>query len=463
MKVKFPLKQTFILASVVSAYMMTSSALAKTEVNPSKPATTSSARSGLLSKFFPQLNKDKLSLNKAAATSEKTVVPYRPGAKAPPKSSGLGPIEFALDKINKTNKNSNNLGKVPTTTAECRDCDNIVKGMQFNTCNNKNDYLEQQIDQIKNGNSFTAAMINAPLRNDTVLKHSCVQMGMSYKFNANNNSFRQCAGNGYSSKVIRPCLSEDYFKMVSNSFDAVSKCMTSYLSPKESTSSHKQDILAVYAMINVESGFHVNAVSGTGAGGIGQFTGTAITSVNQNHLSKVRKTLKGTGNPVCNRLADEVLGETPSMAASSGLSCERISIHNGNPALNMVYTYASLKGTKDTMDNVLFEHERYSNKFSSLSHDEVEKIKRAVMIWAHNTGPSGAWTPAKALLNSYYKTRKVGSADEFINKLEQYMRSHPASSNSKAARRKETSNYYPKISAALKSIEKNIGGGSCLN
>ncbi len=457
-------KRTFILATVVSTSVLLSSSGFAAEKKDQQKSTQGHNLITQFPKMLQALEEAKKKFYPPSKRNDRIVVPYRIGAEPPKRSNeSENTIEYALNKINKANQNASILGQIQSPTANCRDCSDPVQSMRYNTCNDKNDYLESEIKTAKDGKGLLAELIRAPLRGNSTIKASCIQMGMSLKFGPNDTSFRSCNGNTYSGRAVRPCLSENYFKMIANSFDAVSSCMTEYISPGEGNQAHQQDILAVFAMINVESGFHVNAVSGTGAGGIGQFTATAIEQVNKNDIKKVRTMLGSSSNKLCQRLSSEVLSDEVPMQASANRSCDRIAMKNGNPVINMIYTYASLKGVKKDMNNTIFDNKNYSAKFSHLSLNEVNKIKRALMIWSHNTGPSGTWTPAKALLNSYYRSKSIGSADEFLKKMEEYMRAYPASSNKTASRRKETSNYYPKISNALKKIETNIGGGSCLN
>jgi hypothetical protein len=287
-------------------------------------------------------------------------------------------------------------------------------------------------------------------------------MSMEAKFGISSKNFRQCSASNDMSRAFRPCISENYFKMVSNSFNVVSSCLQEYMSPGASEATQSLDVRAAYAMINIESGFHVNAMSGTGAGGAGQLTGPAITDVNETEMSKVRKALEESGDPTCSALSHEFLDSKQPMRAEKGASCDRISVKKGNPVLNMIYTYAYLKWSKNAMNRVVLNDKRYKNKFK-MSDYEKSKIQRALMVWSHNTGPAGTWTPAMTLLNSVYRNKPVTNAETFINELQQYMKKFPARANKSTARRTETSKYFPSITSLLNKIETNVGGGSCVN
>ena len=113
------------------------------------------------------------------------------------------------------------------------------------------------------------------------------------------------------------------------------------------------------------------------------------------------------------------------------------------------------------MDSQIFQNRNYKTKFKLSAYD-LAKIKRALMVWSHNTGPAGTWTPAKALLNSIYRNKPVTNADQFIDQLQQFMQKVPARANSSTARRNETSKYFPAITSTLNAIESNVGGGQCV-
>lgn len=373
-------------------------------------------------------------------------------------------IEHALDKIETTNSGFQSLFGYwdRTSNRNCSECEEQIRNMRYMQCSRQNDYLEGELSTAAMNKGLLGDLIRAPIRPDSVIKPICIQMGMNSKFGVSSKTFRQCTETGTLRQAFRPCISENYFKLINNSFEAVSTCMKQFISPGASEEAQKLDVRAVYALVNVESGFHVNAMSGTGAGGIGQFTASAIQDVNSNELDDVRITLEGSKNPLCSRLSMELLDSMEPIRPGKSQSCDRISLKNGNPMKNMIYTYAYLKGIKKDMDNVIFNHKNYKNKFRMSDYD-LNKIKRALMVWSHNTGPAGTWTPAKALLNTFYRGKTVTNADQFIQQMQQYMQKFPAGANKSSARRRETSHYFPSITKTLNDIEKSVGGGSCVN
>lgn len=378
-------------------------------------------------------------------------------------------IEHALDTIDRTKRLSDFFGFLDNTAnRNCPECETQLQSLRYSDandpkqCNSQNSYLEKEMTNLASGSSLMSQLLSSPIRTNSIIKPACMRMSMEAKFGASSRSFRQCNDKGTATRAFRPCITENYFKLMNNSFDLVSSCMKDFIAPGGDEETQKLDVRAAYALINVESGFHVNAMSGTGAGGIGQFTEVAIRDVNENELSEIRMSLEGNKNPYCAQLSMEHLDSLQPIRPEYKNSCDRISLKRGNPVTNMIYTFAYLKGIKRDFNNQIFDHRNYKKKFN-MSEEELNKIKRALMVWSHNTGPSGTWTPAKTLLNTVYRNKKVTDADKFINEMQQYLQKFPASANKSSARRKETSHYFPSITKTLNSIEQNVGGGSCVN
>lgn len=404
------------------------------------------------------------SFSMAELASEELKAPFKMELKEGQKDGdGTPVIEYALDRVAKA-QNVQSLINSGNNTANknCENCTDAVAKARFMTCSDKNNYLEKELQKTANTESILGDMVRERVSAQPVIKPACIEMGMNMRFGEKSTTFRTCDAKGGLSRAVRPCISENYFRLINNSFDLVSSCMMPHIAAGESTQDQKLDVRAIYALINIESGFHVNAMSGTGAGGIGQFTSAAITDVNINEMKSVRIGLEGSKDPRCVRMSMEMLDSLTPMRAEKSRSCDRISLAQGNPMKNMIYTYAYLKGVKKSMNRVIFDNASYAKKFQ-LSAADLNKIKRALMVWSHNAGPAGTWTPAKALLNSVYRNKAVTNADEFINQMQSYMQKFPASANNNAGRKKETSGYFPTITKTLNDIETSVGGGSCVN
>jgi hypothetical protein len=384
-----------------------------------------------------------------------------------PSSSREPIVDYAISKAEQINNFQALMGGSQSTNAvNCAECGDRSANLRYNRCTDKNDYLTATINRLSAKPGLLSTMARKPLEESTLIKPVCTLLGMEARFNSNSNSFRQCSSKGNISRVTRPCINESYFKLAHNSFDLVSSCMKGMLSPGASEAEQKEDVRMTYAMINKESGFHLNAASSgnssrIGAGGIGQLTDSAIKDVNDKQLSKMRALLSDSDDRQCRQLSSEFLkGNTP-MKAESRNACGRVAIEDGNPIKNILYTYGFLKVNKDYLNTLIFKKHR--SKFSSLSAKDLNKIQRAMTVWAHNTGIGGATTPLNALLNGVYRNKPVTNANQFINEMGQFLRIAPNRSNNSKGRIAETTRYFPDITKILKDIESNVGGGSCLN
>jgi hypothetical protein len=362
--------------------------------------------------------------------------------------------------------------------------------IEFMECKRENSYLNDDIAKVMKSPSPLWKEIFSPVPDATTyIKPICIRKGMESHFNERSKSFRECSSSAravspQSKKVLRPCINEDYFKLVTKSFNLVTQCMKVGIHAGESEEEVKKDALAVYSLISVESGFHVNAMSGTGAGGIGQVTDDAITYINNHVLPVIRTNLQASSSDICKMLDREILSEP--MKADGGNNCDRIAISKGNPLKNMVYTYANIYTSKQQISEDLFEDEDYADKFD-LSATEKADLLRQLAVWSHNTGVSGIVTPARATLAHNYAGKKVKSVSEFMEFMKTNIRVYPAKGrdvlitkkgkkgkkitvvkrvgrgNSTPSRILETSQYYPRIQETLHDIEDNVDGKTCLN
>lgn len=379
-----------------------------------------------------------------------------------------------IDAINKVFK-AKDIPKVMTApaqttnaTAGCTDCNTaaatkIVSDIRYEQCSaNRNDYLESTIEKTSGQNTILGQLARLPLKQDTIIKSSCIQGSLqSTKLLYN---FRSCSGTGYSSPRIRPCASESYVKLVSNSFDMVSRCMKDYVSPGASADIQKSDIMAAYAMLNHESSMHVNAVSTTLAGGVGQFTEPAIDEVNRS-LPTLRNYLSSHNSTQCADLSKEFLVGNPPMESGARKACGRISIEQGNPVKNMIYSFAALRNAGNYLSKYVLDDGVYSQYFALSPSDKAE-LKRSLMTWSHNTGMAGLTGPMYSLLkNQYSKTKKVTNVQTFLAQLKTYSMTHPFRTrgyNPSRARLNEMAGYFSNIQSDIKVIQANVGG-SCLN
>ncbi|WP_413577386.1 hypothetical protein ACLVWU_03570 [Bdellovibrio sp. HCB290] len=369
-----------------------------------------------------------------------------------------------LDRMNKINDLLAFSRGDTSSTVACKNCSlaSEAASIRFNQCSTKNNYMEAALERQKTSASYIGALLRTPINKKPLIRPVCIETAMYLQSAASGPvvDYKTCSGGTSKNAPARPCVSENYFTLVNNSFEVVSQCMKTYIGEGESAVAQKNNILAVFGMISVESGFHINIMSKTGAGGIGQFTQPAIHSVNK-MISETEEFLKSHPDVRCQRLANEFLKEEQRM--DSKKTCDRISVVEGNPVTNMIYTYAALKEATDYFDTNVFNDAKMKAKFA-LPADEMAKIKRATMVWSHNTGYAGLKTPLTKLLTTKYAKKKVTSADKFLEELREYARLYPNKGNAgSSARIKETANYYAKIQTKIDLIKDGAAGGSCLN
>lgn len=391
---------------------------------------------------------------------------------APSFNQALPSLLAAINQIDRAQKLPAVISRGPDPTP-CRECNQIVAStptavvdapklsdVRYMSCSSSNNYLEGQLARAKNGSGLIADLLRSGPRADTILKPNCMRVGMEAKFGPNIRTFGRCDGSSGAvgpSRSVRPCISENYFALMNNSFDLVSRCLGGYLA---SEGDPKEQVRSIFSMINIESGMHVNAMSPTGAAGVGQMVSGAIADVNKREIDRIRQALNAKGGQ-CAKLSQAVLSGQPPMRNEVSRSCDRIDLAGGNPLKNMIYTYGYVSIVSRDLKREVFDDRRFASKFA-LSGAEAARLRTSIAIWGHNVGSGGIRTSLTALLNSRYRGRQVTNVDQFLNELAQALRDYPHQANSSAARRSETSRYYPAIRDTLKKIESNVGGGSCV-
>jgi hypothetical protein len=474
----------FSLIATCGVMMMTSSDYALLEMidmasstpkkTTSKPAVKAKAKTAAKSaqyveKIYPLAIVERSSSvpKKAAAVAAapKTTLPTQRATVSKDADQSLS--ENAVKKVDKMNKigellaagNGDN-----NSNANCTNCSlaGQVAELKYNQCSGKDDYLENDLEAKEKSRSYIGVLIRSDMSNKPMIRPVCIETAMFLQSSQSGPvvNYKTCSNGVAKNAPSRPCVSERYFTLVNNSFEVVSQCMKTYIGEGESAIAQKQNIREVFGMITVESGFHINITSKTGAGGIGQFTSPAINAVNK-VISETESYLANHSDVRCQKLAAEFLGDKNLMKTNA--TCDRVSIKEGNPVTNLIYTYAALKEAKDYFDDNVYNEAKIKAKFA-LSSNDMAKIKRATMIWSHNTGFAGLKTPLTKLLTTKYAKKKVTNADTFLAELKQYAASYPNKGNAGSRSRiKETANYYAKIQHKIDLVEEGAAGGSCLN
>jgi hypothetical protein len=359
--------------------------------------------------------------------------------------------------INVVTSYNSEIGKAMDPSPVCKDCANLLKNNE--QCTSGNSYLQEQLSDLKD-NPVMSKVLAMPDSEDTI-RTECIQIGMEV-FPAGR-SYRTCRPGQRDARsfspVGKPCVSADYVNVTAKSFNAVAECLSGYVNGSDKRLNRDLTTMAIYQMINVESGFHVNAVSPTGAGGPGQFTQPAIQTVNQN-MSALVSYLSKSSNPICNDALVKAL--RPPMSDSPSHSCERISLQDNNPLRNLIYIYAYQAVMHRGIEG-LFSGPAYAPIVDQLSADNRERLISGLATWSHNTGLGGMQVPLRALLWNYVRSGKVlknrGDIGHFLDQLQQNMLTHPHPANNSPGRRRETYNYYSAIFSRAETIGKHLNGG----
>lgn len=338
--------------------------------------------------------------------------------------------------------------KMTSESVICKDCEFSISNQLENSCNDQNSYLKQQLKS-----DIAKKIINIPrIENSSFsIKESCIHASQKTTLGEKQKTFAQCQSGALKiskKKTIRPCIDNEYLNFTTHSFNLAAQCMA-----KSSF-----EVESIFGMMNVESGFHANAVSATGSSGIGQLTSAAIKDINVNELKNLRNQLSENENTQCQNVANDFLSSNSPIRSDRKFSCDRVSIEKGNPLLNMIYTFAYVQKTKKDLEKFFFKQ---FDKSFNLSFDELDKLKLELSIWGHNTGIMGLLVPMKILMKKYKHTR-ITDRTKFLEELAEQMKRTPASANKTASRRKETSNYLPKIQERLSMIKNDFAGGSCI-
>lgn len=355
----------------------------------------------------------------------------------------------------------------------------------FETCDNKNNYLEKQFDHLAKERTFLRTLNQKNPGFKEHIKTACFKNSMETVFGPKSEIYGQCApgqdsittqntncrtqvttvrGKKERKRVCssrmdsanRPCLSERYVNTVKNSFDLATECLKDYLTPKDKFQNvsdqtfkgiQQRNALAVFSLLTVESGMHINAMSPTGAGGLGQLTGDGLSAVARIQIPQMKAFLTRPESSVqCKNLSRVYLQPSVLPRVSYSYNCDRISLTRGQPLVGLIYSYGHIKQSEEDMLRFLNNSDRRQMKKFNLNESEMDKLITALALWSHNTGSMGLIHPMTYLLNNKYSKRKVTNVDQFLAELKVYMKSH--SFSRRRSRIIETSSYYSKIEKA---------------
>jgi len=341
----------------------------------------------------------------------------------------------------------------------------------------KNDYMTDALKGLLSDQAYKA-FFASPQKE--IISTACIQRNM-LNFSTSSQFYRTCAPGQKQDgkKVHRACVTDDYLNVTSKSFNLVADCMGDYVvrgtveqsSPLlagqvtadsvmtknqiDLENGKRQAALSVFAFMAQESGMHINAQSGTGAGGPGQMTGPAIDSVNKD-LKNIRAHLQAKiNNPKCSSVLLHAL-EKP--LVEDRAACDRKAPQNQIKA--MAYAFAYQAYIRRHLEETVFEERLFGRVVGAeLPRTERDRLMMEVSAWAHNTGEGGMQRPLAALLSIYKQQGKTIKTADDIDKFLKNLA--PVVSRFNSKRPKETGNYYKNILTKMKQITPG-GRLSCL-
>lgn len=397
-------------------------------------------------------------INGIAELANQAVALLSPRSSPPPAVTARAAVDSqavarsAVASINNINQNAGQL----LSTANCPNGNCAPTLNSFGACTAQNNYLENELAQLKTS-PLMSTVLN--LNQAGPLKTSCIQKSLEV-FGNLPRSFRQCGAgqSGAGTIVPKACVSENYTQAVAKSFNSVATCLSDYVGGRNNTKD--QVTTSMFSLMSLESGLHINAVSGTGAGGPGQLTYDAITGVNSN-LGAVRDHLAKSQNPLCSQTLLRVL-QSP-MNANRLQACDRIALSDNNPLKNMLYTFAFQASQRRYIESRFFDTKTFEGLLStSLPASERSRLMMSLSMWSHNTGAAGLSTPLRALFVRYMRQGKAIRTAQDVSQLLVDLKtamvnySHPAN----ARRTSETSRFFQAIQDRVALITPEVK--SCL-
>jgi hypothetical protein len=273
-------------------------------------------------------------------------------------------------------------------------------------------------------------------------------------------------------RAMKPCLTDNYVNVTHSSLIYVADCM-----------GYPQKEL--FAKLTHESGLHINAYSGTGAGGIGQFTAVAIRDVNQSFEAEKKKVLSSK-KASCRAIADQVAKMKP-LPSSKKNRCELIAPPT-NPLQSLMYSVISSRNNERVAENVLKKgywqknpesgrlemitpplEKKLSEKGLTLDKVQFQKMKSALAIIAYNGGAK----TAAVLLNDYLDDKASVTRRDFAfysSDANPYRKGKNKNASGASmtfpeyavvAQSVGEGGYLSKIALDMKQIEKERGVGKC--
>jgi hypothetical protein len=323
-------------------------------------------------------------------------------------------------------------------------------------CTKKNDYLEKDIERLKNTPDSIIQKLFQTSDRAKYIKDEC--FGTALK-NIGGIPYKTCVGNQVKN-VVRPCASNDLKLTTRKAFDMTMSCLGEYYTDGET--SVESAASNFFFLISHESGHNPNAVSTTGAGGSTQVTDPfddagkpagAITYVNKVEKKLMLNHLAKKNDPRC-----EPVKTALERGMSSGFNtCDRISLDRGNPLMNLVYGLAIQKYLRANVQAYITENPLAVRVFGRMSPEIKDYVEGQLGMWSHNLGEGGMRRAAQSYLATHasrFPILTTQDADKMFLELKKHIRTKdrdPA----------EPIKFLKEIADKKKQIESTVGVGTC--
>lgn len=357
----------------------------------------------------------------------------------------------------------------------CQNCMTCYK--EGEKCNARNRYLEKSIEpyfQQFPPNSPMATIIGSS--SDGPIDRQCIESSLtkfpsdlrfvecSQKISTDAKNPEKKSIETFYQSSGKACLSINYKSFIAKNVNMVASCLKDYESPTDEERRH--NMANIYKLINHESGFHVNAASSS-AYGIGQLLPGAVRHVNGSAVNSLRDQLAkaSQSKPECKALID--LLKVP----INPNSCDRTSIEKGNPAINLMYTFAYQGILRDSISN-FFQSPANNQFFESIPKELRNQFVSDLAAWSHNTGGGGMQSNLRITIkkwkakmtNNPNPIKSKADLDEFYKDLSADMLRPVGRSSISTSNRGQASRFFKMLDQNFKDwVSPNKTVQSCIN
>ncbi|MFZ4404717.1 MAG: hypothetical protein ACOYOK_11500 [Pseudobdellovibrionaceae bacterium] len=327
-------------------------------------------------------------------------------------------------------------------TASCVECDVNPSAKLYELCDDSNNYLVSQIAELGPDSLITRLAMQPadtsqfnPVCSAIVMKDI---IGDNTSNFAGNTSFvKSCTEKKIRKKNKidfergkRPCIDQQYHQLVHNSLSLINKCLIDFVSGPGASAEVKNiySEAMLFTMAH-ESGLHLNALSPSNGGGIGQLTEPAIEEADLeqvllddkksriSYIEWMKWHLNKHQDPACKNLG--VFLQDKNIPKEQ--SCKRTSLQNGNPLSNLLYSYAYIAAMKNQYaDPQIFNNKQIKNKLQNLSDKQKAQIESTIITWGHRLGPAIMATAAKGTIMydiRIFENKDKNILPKFIEKM----------------------------------------------